>query len=134
MIVERFDSRTSAFFIYINDLTENIQSNPKHVADDISLFTIINDSNATAKQLCEDLDKITEWAFQWKISFHPDRCKQAQEFIFTRNVRKVLHPPILFNNKPVQQVSSQNHLGLILDTSLMFDEHIKASHLQLVKP
>ena len=46
------------FLIYINDLTENLQSNPKLFADDTSLFTLTNDASATAKQLCEDLDKI----------------------------------------------------------------------------
>ena len=55
------------------------------------------------------------------MSFNPDRSKQAQEAIFTRKVKKFAHPPIFFNNKPVQQVSSQKHLGLILDTSLTFD-------------
>ena len=33
---------------------------------------------------------------------------------------------IYFNNKPVQQVSRQKHLGLISEISLTFDEHIKA--------
>ena len=60
------------------------------------------------------------------MSFNPDPSKQAQEVIFTRKVKKVVHPPIFFNNKPVQQVSSQKHLGLILDTPLTFDEHIRA--------
>ena len=90
------------------------------------MLNIINDPNATAKQLCEDLDKIVEWAFQWKLSFSPDPFKQAQKVISTRKVKKVLHPPIFFNNKPVQQVSSQKHLGLTLDIYLMFDEDIKA--------
>ena len=36
-------------FMYINDLTENPRSNLKLFADDTSLFTIINDSSATAK-------------------------------------------------------------------------------------
>ena len=69
-------------------------------------MSTINDPNATAKQLCEDLDKIKKWAFQWKMGFNPDLSKQAQEVIFTRQVKKVVHPPIFFNNKPVQQVSS----------------------------
>ena len=42
------------FFIYINDLTENLQSNPKLFAFDFSLFTTINDPNVTAKQFCEE--------------------------------------------------------------------------------
>ena len=58
------------------------------------------------------------------MSFNPDQSKQAQEVIFTRKVKKVVHSPFFFNNKPVQQVSSQKHLGLILDTSLTFDNHI----------
>ena len=60
------------------------------------------------------------------MSFNPDPFKQAQEVIFTRKVKTVVRPPISFNNKPVQQVSSQKHLGVILDTSLTFDEHIRA--------
>ena len=112
--------------IYINDLTENLQSNPKRFADDTSLFRLINDPNATAKQLSEDLDKIKEWAFQCKMSFNPDPSKQAQEVICTRKVKKIVHPVIFFNNKPVQQVSSQKHLGLILNTSLTFAGHIGA--------
>ena len=88
--------------------------------------------NAKPKQLCEDLDKIKEWAFQWKMSFNPDPSKQAQEVIFTRKVKKVVHPPIFFNNKPVQQVSLQNNLGLLLDISLM--NTVKQSHLNLVNP
>ena len=44
-----------------------------------------------------------------------DSYKQAQGVIFTCKVKKVLHPLIFFNNdKPVQQVSSQKHLGFIL--------------------
>ena len=92
------------FLIHINDLTENLQSNPKLFAEETSLLALINDPNATAKQLYEDLDKIKEWDFQWKMSFNPDPSKQGQEVIFTRKVGKVVHPPIFFNNKPVQQI------------------------------
>ena len=70
--------------------------------------------------------KIKDWAFQQKMSFNPDPSKHAQEVIFTRKIKKVVHPQIFFNDKLFQQVSSQKHLGLILDTSLTFDEHIRA--------
>ena len=53
------------------------------------------------------------------MSFNPEPSKQAQEVIFTRKIKKFVHPPIFSNNKPVQQVSSQKHLGLILDQSLI---------------
>ena len=44
--------------LLLNDLTENLQSNPELFADDVSLFTIISGPIAAAKQLCADLDKI----------------------------------------------------------------------------
>ena len=43
----------------------------------------------------------------------------------------LVHPSIFFNNKLVQQVSLQKHLGLILDTSSTFHEHIKANSVKL---
>ena len=61
-----------------------------------------------------------------EMTFNPDPSKQAQEVIFTRKVKKVVHTPIFVNSKSVQQVSSQKHLSLIVDTSLTFDEHIRA--------
>ena len=50
-----------------------------------SLFTIVNYLNATAKQLCVDLDKITEWAFEWKMSFNPDPSKRKKLFLLVRS-------------------------------------------------
>ena len=44
--------------IFINDLLKHLQSNLKLFADDSSLFMIINDQNATKKQVFEDLHKI----------------------------------------------------------------------------
>ena len=40
--------------------------------------------------------KINHWAFQWKISFNPDPSKQAQEVIFSRNLQKLVYPPLHF--------------------------------------
>ena len=57
--------------------------------------------------------------------FNPDPSKQAPEVIFSRKQQKISHPSIYFNNNPIDSVSSQKHLGMILDTKLNFQEHIK---------
>ena len=57
--------------------------------------------------------------------FNPDRGKQAQEVAFSRKLKKATHPPLLFSNNNVLQVSSQKHLGVILDIKLTFEEHLK---------
>ena len=59
------------------------------------------------------------------MSFNPDPSKQAQEVIFSCKLQKISHPSIYFNNIPIKQVSSQKHLGMILDAKLNFQEHIK---------
>ena len=84
------------FFICINDLTKILQSNQKLFADDTSLFRMINDPTATAKQLFEDLDKVKTWIFHWKMSFNSEPYKQVQEVIFTCNVKKITPAPIYF--------------------------------------
>ena len=72
------------FFIYINDLSDNLSSNVELFADDTSLFSVTHDVNVSARELNNDLRKISNWAFQWKMSFNPDVNKQAQEVIFSR--------------------------------------------------
>ena len=94
------------FLIYINDLAAGLSSNAKLFADDTSLFSVIHDANTTAKELNNDLVKISRWAYQWKMSFNPDPSKQAQEVIFSRKTKKEYHPPLAFNNNNVSETNS----------------------------
>ena len=57
--------------------------NPKLFADNTFLFSVIHDVNSSQIDLNEDLDKINNWANQWKMSFNPDRSKKAQDVIFS---------------------------------------------------
>ena len=59
-------------------------SNPKLFADDTSLFAAVKNVDASNFDLNNDVKKIDEWAFQWKMNFNPDPTKQAQELIFSR--------------------------------------------------
>ena len=82
------------------------------------------DSNLTACQLDNDLKKISEWAYKWKMIFNPDISKQAQEVIFSRKNVEINHKHISFNNVPVALTNSQKHLGMHLDEKLNFNRHI----------
>ena len=113
------------FFIYINDLSNDLSRNSKLFVDDTSLFSVVGDINTSAAHLNNDLKNISNWAFQWKMSFNPDPSKQVQEVIFSRKHQKISHHFFYFSNNPIKSVSSQKHLGMILDTKLNFKEHIK---------
>ena len=108
------------FLIFINDLPENLVSNPKFFANDIPLFSVIRNKHLSAQNLNEDL-KIIYWVFQWKMSFNPDPSKQAQESIFSCKLQKSFYPPLHFNNIEVTHSTTQKHLGILLDGEL---EHI----------
>ena len=110
------------FLIYINDLSDNLTSYVKLFADDT--FSVVHDVNTSAKELNDDLKKVNDWAFQWKISFNPDPSKQAQELTFSRISKRSTNPPLVFNNNNVSQTFSQKHLGIILDFKLTFEEHL----------
>ena len=71
------------FLIYINDLPNGLQPNPKRFADDISLFSTIQDITTSTVSINNDFTKISEWAVQWKMNFNPDPSKQAQELLFS---------------------------------------------------
>ena len=111
--------------IYINDLSDDLSSNPKLFADDTSLFSVVHDKNTSANELNNDLRKISNWAYQWKMSFNPDPLKQTQEVYFSRKITKTNHPTLIFNDNPVHQVALQKHLGMFLDCKLNFEEHLK---------
>ena len=97
------------FLIYINDLSDNL----------------ITDPNAKVNDLNNGLEKINDWAYQWKMNFNPDPFKQAQEVFFSRKIKSQNHSCLHFNNNPVNQISLQKHLGMYLHPKLDFLEHLK---------
>ena len=76
------------FLIYINDLPKGLSSSAKLFAGDTLLFSVIHDSSTAMNELNDDLVKINNWAYQWKMSFDLDPNKQAQEVIFSRKTKK----------------------------------------------
>ena len=79
--------------------------------NDISLFSVVNNIDEAANQMNMDLEKISLWAYQWKMSFNPDISKQAQEVIFSKKNLHVSHPFLYFNRTPVIQRQIQGGHG-----------------------
>ena len=122
------------FLIYINDLSDNLASNPKSFAGNTPLFSVVKNVDDSNTDLNNDLKKIDEWVLQCKMSFNPDPTKQAQELIFSRKVQTTNHPPLSFNENVVPKTTLQKHSGMLLESKLNFSEHIKISFRKLIKP
>ena len=121
------------FITYTNDLSNNLYSNCKLSSDDTSLSSIEHNIHTSATTLSQDLNAITNSAFQWKMTFKSDLSKQVHEVIFSRNVKKLLHPTLLSNNIPLSNSLFQKHLDLTLDIKLNISEHIKSITKKIVK-
>ena len=100
-------------------------SDVKLFADDTSVFNVVFDTDISAEVLNQDLRAVQDWAYQWKMSFNPDPAKQAEQVIFSTKVFKAEHPAIYFCGTEVEIVPHHKHIGLILDETLNFAEHIK---------
>ena len=107
-----FNSWITTFLVYINDICSNLSANVKLLADATSRFSIANDANKCFQNLSNDLCIISNWAYQWKMSFNPDRSKQAQEVIFSRKRLIQPHPVLTFDNSPVIKTTHQKHFIL----------------------
>ena len=60
------------------------------------------------------------------MNFNPDPNKQAREIIFSRKKTALLHPVVHFDNRQVKLTQIHKHLGMMLDTNLSYEHHIKS--------
>ena len=97
----------------------------------IHLLSIANNINVSTEEINNDLKRISEWGYQWKMMFNSDIARQAQEFIFSRKIVKLFHPQVFFNEVSVgRNISQKHYLCLHLDQKLDFSKHINEKYLK----
>ena len=112
------------FLVYINDLPNGLLPNTKLFADNRSIFSVVKDHLNSSNKLNENLSKMSQWAYRWKMSFKPDVSRQTQEVFFSREKNINNDPVVFFINLPINRKSTQKHLVLLLDEKLNFSEHV----------
>ena len=82
------------------DLVKNVSSDARLFTDDTSLFTVVYDKEVAATWLNCDPEIISQWVYQWKMQFSPDKHKQAIQVIFLkRGIDQRIHYHILMDLK-----------------------------------
>ena len=109
------------FLIYINDIVNDINSNIRLFADDTSLYLIVEDPETAADLMNSNLEKIHQWAQSWLVNFNPNKTEQM---IISRKAVPPRHPNLEMNNVDIQKVNSHKHLGLIINKTCSWYEHI----------
>ena len=97
-------------------LIPGLPSNPKLFTDDTSFSPVPCYRYTSANELNNDLLKIRNSTYQWKMQ----ASTQAQEVIFSRNIKKPNHPALTFNNNQRNQTPYYRHLAVFLDDKLNF--------------
>ena len=103
-----------AFIIYINDIVRDIQSCIRLIADDTTLYIIVDLPDSAALILNNDLERISLWSDLWLVKFNPNK---SETFLCSRKRNRVNHPTLYLADTPVKEVSSYKHLGLHLTSS-----------------
>ena len=114
------------FLIYINDLSDDLLTNAKLFANNTSLFSIVRDIYTSTTHLTRltHFRKISNWAFQRKISFNPDPSKQAQGVISSINTKNKSSFYLLQQQQQWVSLIWKTY-GNDFDTKLNFQKPIK---------
>ena len=83
-------------------------------------------THKSASKVNDDLEKISYWAYQWKMQFNPGPNKQTNEVILCRKTssNNLSHLPIKFNKIGISECPHQKHFRIIIDSQLNFIAHI----------
>ena len=108
------------FLVFINDINSNISSQIRLFADDTIIYRAIK-SAADQIALQEDLNKLEQWAKEWQMEFHPDKCKTIH---ITRSPNIKKHVYTIYG-VPMETVTSVKYLGVNFTSDARWNTHIK---------
>ena len=112
------------FLLYINDITNQIQSNIILFADDSIVYREIR-SPADHHILQTDIQMLTDWSKKWQMNINTLKCHlltithkpKPSEFTYT------------ISNQPISRVNSHPYLGVTIDATykLSWSKHIQGT-------
>ena len=110
------------FLIYINDVVEDISSTIRLLADETSLYRLVDSPLEAAMTLNRDVSRVYAWAKKWLVTFNPDK---SEALLISRKHGRPYHPPICINSQPISEVTSHKHLGIILSNDCTWHAHFE---------
>ena len=112
------------FLVYINDISDDIQTPPYLFADDTSLFCpVLNgDIHSAVAQLNSDLGKVSEWAKKWLVKISESK---TVAMLFSRKKYHAYNIPLKLGSSTIATVHEHKHLGLLFTTTLSWSMHIQ---------
>ena len=106
------------FLLYINDITDNIQSNIRLFADDCIVYRTIRSQNDSCK-LKNDISSLLRLAETWQMRFNSKKC----HILSISRQRNKSSPVYYLGTDELSTVSSHTYLGITVSSDLKWHEH-----------
>ncbi|KAI5739250.1 hypothetical protein M8J77_016864 [Diaphorina citri] len=119
------------FAIYISGIQRVFQHCKYHIyADDIQIYIhcLPGDLADAIDMMNEDLNRFHEWASKLLLTPNPSKSKAlviASQRFRTANIPSLSVPPILLNGAVIPIVNVAKNLGVMVDDTLSWKEHVK---------
>jgi hypothetical protein len=111
------------FLVFVNDITNDIESNIHIFADDTSLMEILENYIESYAKINRDLERLSTWAAKWLVTFNATKTVYIK---ISRKVNPAPLPVLILNGIVVREVQTHKHLGLTFNQTLTWSDHIEA--------
>ena len=108
------------FLLYINDISEGIESDLRLFADDSIVYREIK-SDRDHYILQRDLERLAAWAETWQMDFNVSKC-----YLLTVSLKKTSSTfDYQISGQQVARASSHPYLGVAIDSKISWSPHVK---------
>ena len=110
------------FLIFINDVSDILQSDNALFADDLVLWHTSNSAIISRRRLQEDLQRLEDFCSYWKLKVNENKTVYS---IFTKS-HKVANLKLNFtiNNRSLDKDKNPTYLGVTLDCHMTLNKHL----------
>ena len=108
------------FTIFINDISDGIESVCRVFADDTKVFNSVHN----AQILQNDINKLVTWTKLWELHFNIDKCKVMHLGRSNNNFDYTM-VDCTDTNKTISACTEEKDLGVLFDQQLSFKNHIQ---------
>ena len=108
------------FLVHLDDMVINLACAIRLYADDACLIEIVDLSPAVSATKIHT-ESLLNWSIQWLMMFN---ALKSLALTLTRKRKLLHHPHLTINGVILEEVNQHCHLGLVINTSSTWENHI----------